>query len=192
MTASVVASELGLPLFAVQADCLITKYLGETSVRLRQVFETISGNRAVCLFDEFDAIGADRGLDNEVGEMRRILSSFLQFVEADASVSVIIVATNDRTLLDRALFRRFDEVVHYGLPTKEQARRIAEIRTGPYDRGLSVGDEAAAELSRLCQADIARICGDAVKESLLDDAPLSEGQLPRLCGERLSAYGGEG
>ena len=88
------------------ADKLITKYLGETSTRFRQIFDTIASNRAVYLFDEFDAIGADRSRDNEVGEMRRILNSFLQFIETDTSESVIIAATNNRRILDQALFRR--------------------------------------------------------------------------------------
>ncbi|QUC03080.1 AAA family ATPase [Atopobium sp. oral taxon 416] len=133
MTASVIAAELGMPLFIVQTDKLITKYLGETSSRLRQIFEAIASNRAVYLFDEFDAIGADRSRDNEVGEMRRILNSFLQFIEADTSESIIIAATNNRKMLDQALFRRFDDVMHYELPTTREVKRIVANRTGAYD-----------------------------------------------------------
>lgn len=133
MTASVIAAELGMPLFIVQTDKLITKYLGETSSRLRQIFEAIASNRAVYLFDEFDAIGADRSRDNEVGAMRRILNSFLQFIEADTSESIIIAATNNRKMLDQALFRRFDDVMHYELPTTREVKRIVANRTGAYD-----------------------------------------------------------
>jgi len=74
MTASIIAHELNLPLYTIQLDKLITKYMGETSVKLRQVFEQIYEIRGVYLFDEFDAIGSDRSLDNDVGEMRRILN----------------------------------------------------------------------------------------------------------------------
>ena len=133
MTASVIASELGMTLYIVQMDKLITKYMGETSVKLRQIFDAIQHNVGVYLFDEFDAIGADRGLDNEVGEMRRILNSFLQFIEADSSESIVIAATNNKQMLDRALFRRFDDVLHYGLPTAEEAGMIAESVIGGYD-----------------------------------------------------------
>lgn len=191
MTAAVIASELDLPLFIVQTDKLITKYLGETSARLRQIFETISANRAVYLFDEFDAIGADRSRDNEVGEMRRILNSFLQFIEADASESIIVAATNNRKILDQALFRRFDDVMHYDLPTVEQVKRIVANRTGAFDPAFTIGDETAAELSQLCQADITRLCEDAVKESLLTDSSLCDGLFQRLCADRLSVYNSE-
>lgn len=191
MTASVIATELRLPLFIVQTDKLITKYLGETSVRLRQIFETIANNRAVYLFDEFDAIGADRARDNEVGEMRRILNSFLQFIETDASESVIIAATNNRNILDQALFRRFDEVMHYKLPSVNEVKRIVFNRTGAYDPDFSLSDEVAAELSQLCQADITRICENALKKSLLSDSPLSNELFLRLCVDRLSIYSNE-
>ena len=96
LTASVLASELNIPLYIIQMDKLITKFMGETSVKLRQIFESIQDNRGVFLFDEFDAIGADRSLDNEVGEMRRVLNSFLQFLEKDDSDSIIIAATNNQ------------------------------------------------------------------------------------------------
>ena len=81
LTASIIASELLLPLYTVQMDRLVTKFMGETSAKLRQIFDSIQSVTGVYLFDEFDAIGADRSLDNEVGEMRRILNSFLQFIE---------------------------------------------------------------------------------------------------------------
>lgn len=191
MTASVIAAELDMPLFIVQTDKLITKYLGETSTRLRQIFETIVNNRAVYLFDEFDAIGADRSRDNEVGEMRRILNSFLQFIEADTSESIIIAATNNRKILDQALFRRFDDVMHYGLPTVDEVKRLVTIRTGAYDPAFAITDTTAAELSQLCQADITRLCEDAVKESLLTDSSLSDELFQRLCADRLSVYNSE-
>lgn len=191
MTASVIAAELDMPLFIVQTDKLITKYLGETSTRLRQIFETIANNRAVYLFDEFDAIGADRSRDNEVGEMRRILNSFLQFIEADTSESIIIAATNNRKILDQALFRRFDDVMHYGLPTVDEVKRLVTIRTGAFDPAFAITDTTAAELSQLCQADITRLCEDAVKESLLTDSSLSDELFQRLCADRLSVYNSE-
>src|SRR5690606_18155318 len=71
MTASIIASELNIPLYTVLVDKLVTKYMGETSVKLRQIFDLIHENNGVYLFDEFDAIGSKRSLDNDVGEIRR-------------------------------------------------------------------------------------------------------------------------
>ena len=122
MTAAAVAGELGLPLFSIQLDGLITKYMGETAAKLRVVFDAIQATRGVYLFDEFDALGGERGSKNDVGEIRRVLNSFLQFLEQDESDSLVLGATNHAGLLDRALFRRFDAVLEYALPTPEESR----------------------------------------------------------------------
>lgn len=188
MTASVIASELQLPLLTVQMDKLITKYMGETSVKLRQIFESIARMPGVYLFDEFDAIGADRSLDNEVGEMRRILNSFLQFIEADHSQSIILAATNNFEMLDSALFRRFDDVIHYDLPTAGEARELVDHTIGGYDPHFSCSADLAKHMSSLCQAEIVQVCRDAIKDSLLEGAEISESVLQDLCNERMDRY----
>lgn len=110
-TASILAGELDYPLFQVRLDALITKFMGESSTKLRQVFDAISDVRGVYFFDEFDALGSQRTVSNDVGEARRILNSFLQMIEQDDSNSLIICATNHIEILDHALFRRFDDVI---------------------------------------------------------------------------------
>ena len=95
MTASALAGELGLPLFAVRLDSLITKFMGETAAKLRQVFDAIADIRGVYFFDEFDAIGSQRGSANDVGEIRRVLNSFLQMIEHDQSNSLIQVSEKE-------------------------------------------------------------------------------------------------
>jgi len=152
MTASVIAGELSLPLYTVLMDKLITKFMGETSAKLRQIFTFISKHRGVYLFDEFDAIGTERAKDNDVGEMRRVLNAFLQFIEHDESESFIIAATNNLNLLDQALFRRFDDVIHYHKPDEKLIELLIKNRLGlfhgkfstnsivPYAKGLSHGE----------------------------------------------------
>ena len=189
MTASVIAFELQMPLLTVQMDKLITKYMGETSVKLRQIFDSIARVPGVYLFDEFDAIGADRSLDNEVGEMRRILNSFLQFIEANRSQSVIIAATNNRDMLDPALFRRFDDVLHYDLPSEEQARELVDHTVGGYDPSFRCSSALATRMAKLCQAEIVQVCDDAIKGSLLGDGDVNETCLLALCDERIGFYG---
>ncbi len=119
-TASILAGELDYPLFQVRLDALITKFMGESSAKLRQVFDAINDVRGVYFFDEFDALGSQRNSDNDVGEARRILNSFLQMIEQDDSNSLIICATNHIEILDNALFRRFDDVIRYELPEEEE------------------------------------------------------------------------
>lgn len=168
MTASVLASELGLPLFQVRLDGLITKYMGETAAKLRQVFDATDRTRGVYFFDEFDAIGSQRGLANDVGEVRRILNSFLQMIEQDESHSLIVAATNHPEILDHALFRRFDDVLHYELPDEVCIAAVLKSRLGRMSaKGVSWKRLASAALG-LSYAEVARASDETLKEALIE------------------------
>lgn len=168
LTASIIAYELKLPLLVVMMDRLITRYLGETSAKLRQVFDLIREERGVYLFDEFDAIGAQRGRDHEVGEMRRVLNSFLQFIEEDESDSLVIAATNTVEILDQALFRRFDDVLPYNKPDFKEAKQLINQRLIHFDKHFNV-EFLKEDLKSLSHADIAMACDNAVKHCILEN-----------------------
>ena len=191
MTASIIATELDLRLFVVQVDKLVTKFMGETSSRLRQIFESMIDSPGVYLFDEFDAIGADRSLDNEVGEMRRILNSLLQFIESDTSESIILAATNNPQMLDKALFRRFDDVIHYDLPDADQIRKLYEIKLDGYLAESVIDDQVIERSLGLSHSEIARICDDAMKDSILYGVTTDKNKLLLLLEERHQAYQGK-
>lgn len=174
MTADALAGELLLPLFTIRLDGLITKFMGETAAKLRLVFEAIAQTRGVYLFDEVDALAGERALANDVGEIRRVLNSFLQFLERDHSDSLILAATNHPKLLDRAIFRRFDAVLSFELPDEEQARELIESKLAMFDprqldfgrggwtsrSGMEVGTgSATASSSRSKPAQRKSICG---------------------------------
>jgi SpoVK/Ycf46/Vps4 family AAA+-type ATPase len=169
MTATVLAGELGLPLFAIQLDGLITKYLGETAAKLRLIFEAIEETRAVYLFDEFDALGSERAARNEVGEIRRVLNSFLQFLEQDDSESLIVAATNHPQLLDRALFRRFDSAVEYPLPSPACAEQVLRARLALLDTKGVNWPKVLAEVEGLSHADLTRAGEQAAKDAILSN-----------------------
>lgn len=170
MTASALAGELNLPLFNVQLHGVITKYMGETAAKLHLVFQAMLNTRGVYFFDEFDAIGAHRGSGNDVGEIRRVLNSFLQFLEQDASDSLILAATNHVSMLDEALFRRFDDVIHYELPTAEQFRQLVENRLNQYLSNRLGWKSLWQVASGLSHAEIARACDDAAKTHVLTES----------------------
>ncbi len=165
MTASVLARELGLPMFTVRLDSLLSKYMGETAAKLRLVFDAVAERRGVYLFDEFDALGADRS-GNDVGEARRILNSFLVFLEQSSAESVVIAATNHRSILDKALFRRFDMVLTYHLPNRMQARSVIKGRLGPLMKGLR-WDGVDARTDGLSHADLVKAAESAAKSVLM-------------------------
>jgi SpoVK/Ycf46/Vps4 family AAA+-type ATPase len=167
LSASVIAGELNLPLCTIMMDKLVTKFMGETSAKLRQVFDAIADRRAVYLFDEFDAIGAERNLDNDVGEIRRVLNSFLQLIERDQSDSLIIAATNNHSILDQALFRRFDDVITYHLPDEKERGRLLAQRLGRY-KGKTATTKLAKAADGLSHAEISMAVNDAIKDAILD------------------------
>ena len=169
MTASALAGELGLPLLTILLDGLITKYMGETAAKLRLVFDAIRATRAVYLFDEFDALGGHRGAGNDVGEIRRVLNSFLQFLEQDESESVIVGATNHVGLLDQALFRRFDAVLEYELPSETIAEAVMRDRLAMVDTGGVDWPSVVPAAAGLSHADITRACEQAAKHALLSN-----------------------
>jgi SpoVK/Ycf46/Vps4 family AAA+-type ATPase len=123
--------------------------------------------RGVYFFDEFDAIGAQRASPNDVGEIRRVLNSFLQFLENDDGPSLIISATNHPELLDKALFRRFDDVITYDLPTPEIAKGILENHLATFDRGDFHWPEVLKRTAGLTQAELARAADEAAKAAVL-------------------------
>lgn len=190
LTASVIASELGLPLYTVQMDKLVSKFMGETSSKLRQVFDAMYTDEGVYFFDEFDAIGSDRSFDNEVGEMRRILNSFLQFIEMDSSDSIIISATNNQKLLDKALFRRFDDVLHYDLPTRGEISKLYEYKLGCVAPYLMVSERLIDESLGLSHAEIVRVLDDAIKSSILHENQIKEQEIIELLKDRHLLYKG--
>ncbi len=171
MTAGALAGELHLPLFTVLFDTLMTRFMGETASKLRIIFDAMSETRGVYFFDEFDTIGSRRSERNDVGEIRRVLNSFLQFLEKDDSDSLIIVATNHVELLDPALFRRFDDVIQYELPGEDVSLKILQSRLVGFDTE-KVDWPRAVELSRgLSQAEISRAADEAAKRAILADRP---------------------
>lgn len=168
MTARVISNELNIPLFVIRLDGLISRYMGESIAKLRLVFDTMKEFRAVYLFDEFDSIGTTRNQGNEVGEIKRVLNSFLLQIEKDDSNSLIIAATNMPENLDEALFRRFDDIITYPLPTEEQIFKY-------YKRELSkrevIDDNVLIELSEksigLNFSDLEKICQDYLKNIIV-------------------------
>ena len=168
LTAKVVAHELGIPLFVIRLDGLISRYMGESIAKLRLVFDTMKEFRAVYLFDEFDSIGTTRTYGNEVGEMKRILNSFLLQIEKDDSNSLIIAATNIPEALDVALFRRFDEIIAYPLPSLEQIKKYY-LREFPENVVLTKSslDEISQHSVGLNFSDLKRICEDLLKDFLI-------------------------
>lgn len=166
MSAGAIAGELSLPLFTLRLEGLFARYMGEAANKLKLIFDNIQQVRGVYLFDEFDAIGQQRATANDVGEIRRILNSFLQLVEHDVSQSLVLAATNHPSLLDTALFRRFDDVLRYELPPHDAIVDLLKRRL-KRTRSKLDWDVVASRAEGLSFADIQRACDDALKETIV-------------------------
>ncbi|MEO1206836.1 MAG: ATP-binding protein [Pseudomonadota bacterium] len=178
MTAAALAGELRLPLFSVRLDAVVSRYMGETASHLRLIFDQVRHTRGVYLFDEFDALGADRGIGNDVAEARRILSSFLQFMEETNSTdSLIVCATNFAELLDGALPRRFDEFIVYGLPDEVATKKLLTKHLGHFRPKKIEWLKVLPHTSGLSHGEIVQAVDDAIKDAILDDKTTASSQV---------------
>lgn len=177
MTAAALAGELSLPLFTIRLDGLISRFMGETASKLRQVFDAVAQTRAVYLFDEFDALGAQRAIGNDVGEARRILNSFLLFLDEAPSESLVVAATNHHEILDRALFRRFDLVIPYEPPTSEQAVEVMRRRLAGMDTSTVRWPSVTERVAGLSHAELVKAAESAAKQAILGGADMIDDRL---------------
>jgi ATP-dependent 26S proteasome regulatory subunit len=122
----------------------------------------------VYFFDEFDAIGSQRGLSNDVGEIRRILNSFLQMIEQDDSHSIIIGATNHADILDNALFRRFDDLLHYELPDTSHISNVLKGRLSRISTKNTSWKRLSSKALGLSYAELTRASDEVLKSALID------------------------
>ncbi len=169
MTASALAGELNVPLFTIRLESVITKFMGETASKLRLVFDSILETRGVYLFDEFDALGGKRDAGNDIGEIRRVLNSFLQFLEEETPNSLVLAATNYPDLLDPALFRRFDDVIHYKMPDGKLAIKVLRSKLASLDTQKVEWDALVKSCQGLSHSELVRAAENALKDAILND-----------------------
>lgn len=169
--AEALAGELALPLLVVRYDGVIGSYLGETAVRLARLMEHVRSRRCVVFFDEFDAIGKERGDEHETGEIKRVVSSLLLNIDALPSYVVVVTATNHPELLDRAVWRRFQLRLELPPPNCEA---IAEwLRRFEQRSDLKLGLTAKQideHLTRLSYAELEEFCTDVLRRLVLQGA----------------------
>ena len=167
-TAEVIASELGLPLVYIRFDSVVSSLLGETASNLRKVFEYIRQDTWVVLFDEFDAIGRSRDDVTEHGEIKRVVNSFLQMLDNFDGRSLLVAATNFEQILDPALWRRFDDIVRFGLPTAAQIEELMEKRLH-FVRNPKVSiKNCVKQLTGSTFGDVERVTTDILKTCALE------------------------
>jgi SpoVK/Ycf46/Vps4 family AAA+-type ATPase len=168
VAAEALAKELYLPLATVRFDAVVSSYLGETATNLRKVFDYARSYPMVLLFDEFDAIGKLRTAEDEHGELKRVVNSFLQLLDGFRSDTLTVAATNHQGLLDPALWRRFDVVVRFPLPERGEIEELLarHFRQLTVSRAVRL-PEVARAVAGASHADVERLAVEAVKLAIL-------------------------
>jgi SpoVK/Ycf46/Vps4 family AAA+-type ATPase len=168
--AEAVAQALYIPLAIVRFDSVVASYLGETAANLRKVFEFARTHAMVLFLDEFDAVGRERGDANEHGELKRVVTSLLQMMDSFRGETILIAATNHQSLLDSALWRRFDELVFFPMPDAAIIEKllVQYFRQIKVEKGVLLSS-VAEQLASLdvCQADVERLAITALKQTIM-------------------------
>lgn len=169
-SARLLSSIFQLPLVYVRFDAIISSYLGETASNLRKVFDFFEKGEWIILFDEVDIIGKNRDDIHEHGEIKRVVNNFLQMLDGYNSKNILIAATNHQSILDSAIWRRFDEVIYFNLPTKALRKQLIVQYLKPIKRESNINiDIIADKTNRLSPSDIKMIVEDAMKSVILED-----------------------
>lgn len=185
LCAEVLAADLGLPLLYARFDGIVSSFLGETANNLRRLFGFARNHASILFFDEFDALAKRRDDPHEVGELKRVVGSFLQILDSYPRDRIVVAATNHQGLLDEALWRRFDEVLAFGKPKHEEIidlmqRRLRGVRKAEIDFS-----PLAREMDGFTYADAERVCFEAIKSMRLgEEKQLRPELLVREIGEQ--------
>jgi SpoVK/Ycf46/Vps4 family AAA+-type ATPase len=143
--AEAIADGVAVSLFTVRYDALVGAYLGETNARLARLFEYVRTTPCVLLFDEFDAIGKERGDVHETGEIKRVVSFLLMQIDQLPSYVIVVAATNHAELLDRAVWRRFQLRIDMPAPDLSRSRLMLERCFTGVDKDLGLSLQKLAE-----------------------------------------------
>jgi len=169
MGAERLAWNTGLTLVKVRFDAMVSSFLGETATNLREVFETASQTPCLLFIDECDAIAKSREDVQEVGEIKRVVNTFLQLLdEYEASNGLLVAATNLTKFLDEAVWRRFDDVIEVPKPTPAEIGAILKQTLSSVELGIIDWRNIVLKLDKLSAAQIVRVAQDAAKRAILD------------------------
>lgn len=191
MTAYAIGNELSMKIVYVRLDGLISSYLGQTSTNLRKVFDSVRNQRIILFLDEFDAIAKKRDDSNELGELKRVVTTLLQNFDNMPSNVFLIAATNHEHLLDPAIWRRFNVTVTLDLPNIEQRQTLFEKWFTEHDIDIKLDYSLLAKISEgLNGAQIKELTNAAVKRYLIEKHLKTE-DVTTILLQQLTKYSGD-
>jgi SpoVK/Ycf46/Vps4 family AAA+-type ATPase len=172
LAAKWLARELSLPLLVLDLAAVMSSFLGRTGNNIRVVLDFARAQPSVLLLDEFDALAKRRDDAGEIGELKRLVTVLLQEIDDWPASGLLIAATNHSDLLDRAIWRRFDRVVQFPMPTQAAIRSLLVDQVGELSK--SALDSVTAVLQGHSFADVVRLATNAKRESIVQQVPVSQ------------------
>lgn len=184
--AEAIATELLVPLFVVRYEAVIGSFLGETSSRLKRLFDFVRTHQCVLFFDEFDTLGKERGDTHETGEIKRVVSSLLLQIDSLPSHVVVVTATNHAELLDRAVWRRFQMRLSLPGPTPTQKEAWFAAFQSLLNEPLGISAKTlATRLDVSNFSDLEQFCADIHRRYVL---ALPDANLKQIVAARLKQW----
>lgn len=191
ITAQALANELNLPMAYVRLDGLVSSYLGQTSTNLRKVFDAVKGQNIVLFLDEFDAIAKKRDDSNELGELKRVVTTLLQNFDNMPSNVFLIAATNHQHLLDPAIWRRFNLAIVLELPNEEQREKLITKWIDEMKVVAKLNIKQIAKLSEgLNCAQIKELVTAGAKKYFINKQNISNDDIISILFQQLTLYSG--
>lgn len=167
-----IAHRMQLPLVVARLDALVSSLLGNTAKNIRKIFEFANRQPCILFLDEFDAIAKARDDQHELGELKRVVNSLLQNIDAFVQTNILIAATNHHELLDKAIWRRFNTVIDVALPDREEILKLLKLYIGSIPVGFDLAGKKGECLVQLLgsssASDIKSVCQNAIAQSILD------------------------
>lgn len=161
-----IAAQLNYPLITARSDALISSYLGSTAKNIRLLFEHAASRPCVLFLDEFDALAKMRDDDREMGELKRVVISLMQNIDAMGRDHVLLAATNHQHLLDPAIWRRFAYKIEMHVPDVETRRAMLKSFMGKFATELTV-DTGAFMSDGMSGAQLRDIAEDSIREAIV-------------------------
>lgn len=175
MSAERIAWNIGLPFLKVRFEAIISSYLGESATNLKKLFESVKAYPCVLLLDEFDFIAKARSLGHDVGEMHRVVNVLLNLLEDYDASGLLVATTNLEGSLDKALFRRFDEIIEIPKPGKEEIMRLLRNTLSAIPVSANIKwEEIAIKMKGFSAALVVKVANDAAKTSVIQNSKIVE------------------
>jgi len=169
-----ISQKTGLPLVIARLDSVVSSLLGSTAKNIRKIFDYVQSKPCILFLDEIDAIAKARDDQHELGELKRVINSLLQNIDEFTTDNILIAATNHHELLDRAVWRRFNNVIEIPKPTEEEIKKLIQLYTNEVENDFLHDKRKMKKFCKLLNgsspSDIKNVCQNAISKMVLNKA----------------------